>query len=144
MAKFVAMRDDYALELEEAERALNKAKAAYGAAKIAFDVADNMIKNVLGPIEDTGTPAMNGLGRFSNVPIQDAVLDIINSSGREGISAQGIKMILLNEGFKPKQERNLAAMIHVSCSRLKARRIIVKARSEENGLSIFRRGIEPE
>lgn len=95
-------------------------------------------KVISGTNDPSGTPVISVLGRYHNRPLQDSVLDVINGSGREGISAKGIIIILQNEGFVYRNPQNFSAAVHTACARLKSQNLAVSD-TNDDGIKVYRK-----
>ena len=136
LARAQAVRDDYAVEVQNAESEFWKAKTRVETARLKLEVADNMLKVISGAPSPAGTPVISVLGRYHGRGLQDSVLDVINGSGREGISIKGIATILQNEGFSYPNAKNFTAAIHTACARLESKNLVVGGKTDD-GLRIY-------
>ena len=124
MSRLRIVRDGYASEVAKAERDLTRAKTKLESAQTKLKIADEMIASVqtLGG-KDTGTVPFVGMGKYSNMAISDAILDVVNTrAGIDGMSVNQIRDVLIADGVQPR--KNLLISIHVTADRLERKKLI--------------------
>lgn len=139
MARLREIRDGYANDVSKAERDLTRIQARLEAARTKLAVADEMIATLLkkNPSATNGVAAFQGMGKYASMPMSDAILDVINThAGVEGLSANDIMELLVNDGVERKP--NLKIAVHVTAGRL-AERGAVTLDQTTNGKRFFKK-----
>ncbi|MFN2475895.1 MAG: hypothetical protein ABR526_06085 [Chthoniobacterales bacterium] len=121
IAAFRAIRDQYAAEVEKADRDLEKAKDKLAHAKNRLQVANEMIAQATGGKEGT------------HKPLSEEVLRVINEANGAGLTAKDIRDKFMAEGF----HFELAA-IHVNADRLKKKGAIELLQGPDPRTKLFR------
>jgi hypothetical protein len=122
ISTFRTIRDQYAAELEKAERDLEKAKEKLSLAKHRLQVANDMIAKATGGKEG------------ANKPLGEEIVRILNEHGTgAGLSAKEIKEKFLGEGFNVE-----LAAIHVTADRLQKRSAIEMVQAPDGRTKLFR------
>jgi hypothetical protein len=135
MSRLRSARDVYAQDVTKAERDAVRAQNRLESARLKLAVADDMISKVQ---KDAGVnvAAFNGMGKYGQMPVGDAILDIVNHhAGLEGMSVNEVLEILVNEGVPRKQ--HLSVAIHVTTGRL-AKKNLIRVEKNENGKRFFK------
>jgi hypothetical protein len=128
LAAFRKIRDQYAADLEKAERDLDKAKDKVTFAKNRLQIANDMIAEATGGKEG------------KTKPLGEEILRIVNESDSEaGLSAKDMRDKFLSEGFS----FELAA-IHVTADRLRRKGAIQMTQSPDGRAKLFKKRAVPE
>jgi len=132
MARLNDIRAAYAKEVEKAERDLQRVRARLEAARMKVCVADEMIAKLqnLPTTPAASGAAFTGFGKYAGKSIREAVLDVITThAGIDGMSAQEVREILINEGLS--NVKNLGIAIHVVGKRLAEKNLIRVLQTDE-------------
>lgn len=126
ISAFLTIRDQYAADLDKAERDVEKAKEKLESAKARLQTANDMISKATG-----------GKG-CATKPLAEEILRLLSEygSGGPGLSAKEIRDTLAHEG----NISELAA-IHVTADRLERKGIIEMQRSGDVKTKLYRKKV---
>jgi hypothetical protein len=135
MLRLREARDAYADDVKKAERDLQRAQNRLESARLKLAVADDMVSKVQKDAE-VNVAAFKGMGKYANSSPMPAILDIINThAGIDGMTANDIKEILINEGFT--KIKHIGVTTHVVADRLQKKGLI-EVRTTKDGKRFFK------
>ena len=141
MSRLRSARDAYAQDVTKAERDVVRAQNRLESARLKLAVADDMISKAQKDVGLNGAAAFEGMGKYGQMPVGEAILDIVNHhAGLDGMSVNEVLEILVNEGVPRK--KHLSVAIHVTTGRL-AKKNLIRVEKNESGKRFFK-FVQPE